>query len=121
VPAISDYQLVSGALAPPSETDCFALGRRCLSATSMENSYNLPPLYALGDEGQGVTIAIIDSSGSPNMASDLNNFDTQMGLPHMCGEANSAQPCYVGALKIGLSVGAETPPARSTVTATRAS
>jgi subtilase family serine protease len=60
----------------------------------MENSYNLPPLYALGDEGQGVTIAIIDSFGNPNMASDLANFDTQMGLPHMCGEPG--QPCGGG-------------------------
>jgi subtilase family serine protease len=88
VPAISDYQLVSGALTPPSESDCFALGRRCFTATSMQNSYNLPPLYAAGNEGQGVTIAIIDSFGNPNMASDLANFDTQMGLPHMCGEAD---------------------------------
>jgi subtilase family serine protease len=56
----------------------------------MEQSYNLPALYALGDEGQGVTIAIIDSFGNPNMASDLANFDTQMGLPHMCGEPGQA-------------------------------
>jgi subtilase family serine protease len=56
----------------------------------MESSYNLPALYALGDEGQGVTIAIIDSFGNPNMASDLANFDTQMGLPHMCGEPGAA-------------------------------
>src|SRR5258707_10989255 len=33
-----------------------------------------------------MTIAIIDSFGKPNMASDLANFDTQMGLQHMCGE-----------------------------------
>jgi subtilase family serine protease len=88
VPAVSDYQLATNALTPPSESQCFALGRRCFTAASMENSYNLLPLYAAGNEGQGVTIAIIDSFGSPNMASDLNNFDTQMGLPHMCGEAN---------------------------------
>jgi subtilase family serine protease len=56
----------------------------------MENSYNLPPLYASGDAGQGVTIAIIDSFGDPNMAADLANFDTQMGLPHMCGEPGQA-------------------------------
>src|SRR5215469_10032397 len=53
-------------------------------------SYNLPTLYAAGDEGQGVTIAIIDSFGNPNMASDLANFDTQMGLQHMCGEPGQA-------------------------------
>jgi subtilase family serine protease len=90
VPAISDYQLVSGDVAPPSEADCFAIGRRCFTPTSMQNSYNLPPLYAAGNEGQGVTIAIIDSFGNPNMASDLANFNTQMGLPHMCGEPDQA-------------------------------
>src|SRR5262249_28063599 len=88
VPAVSDYQLVTGDVAPPSESDCFAIGRRCFTPTSMQNSYNLPPLYAAGNEGQGVTIAIIDSFGHPNLASDLNNFNSQMGLPHMCGEAD---------------------------------
>jgi subtilase family serine protease len=95
VPAISDYQLLSGSLTPPGEAACLAIGRRCFTPTSMQNSYNLPPLYAAGNEGQGVTIAIIDSFGNPNMASDLANFDTQMGLPHMCGEPGAA--CGVGA------------------------
>jgi len=90
VPSVTDAQLVSADVAPPSEADCFAIGRRCFTASAMENSYNLPPLYAAGDEGQGVTIAIIDSFGNPNMASDLANFNTQMGLPHMCGEPNQA-------------------------------
>jgi subtilase family serine protease len=85
-PTITDSQLVSSALTPPTEAQCFAIGRRCFTASAMENSYNLGPLYAAGNEGQGVTIAIIDSFGSPDMASDLANFDTQMGLPHMCGE-----------------------------------
>lgn len=87
-PSITDAQLVSGALVPPTEAQCFAIGRRCFTASAMQNSYNLPPLYAAGNEGQGVTIAIIDSFGDPNMASDLANFNTQMGLPHMCGEAD---------------------------------
>jgi len=90
VPALEDFQLLSTGVTPPSESDCFAIGRRCFTASAMENSYNLPPLYALGDKGQGVTIAIIDSFGNPNMESDLANFDTQMGLPHMCGEPNAA-------------------------------
>jgi subtilase family serine protease len=90
VPTVSDYQLVSTSLTPPSESACFARGRRCFTAAAMENSYNLGPLYALGDEGQGATIAIIDSFGNPNMASDLANFDTQMNLPHMCGEPGQA-------------------------------
>jgi subtilase family serine protease len=36
----------------------------------MQNSYDLGPLYAGGNEGQGATIAIIDSFGNPNMASE---------------------------------------------------
>jgi subtilase family serine protease len=86
VPAVADYQFLSASTTPPAESDCFSVGRRCFTAKSMEASYNLPPLYAANDEGQGMTIAIIDSFGNPNMASDLGNFDTQMGLPHMCGE-----------------------------------
>ena len=90
VPTVSDYQLISAQTTPPTEADCFAIGRRCFTPASMQTSYNLPPLYALGDEGQGVTIAIIDSFGNPNMASDLANFDTQFGLPHMCGEPGAS-------------------------------
>ena len=86
IPAVADYQFLSGSTTPPAETDCFSVGRRCFTPTSMQASYNLAPLYAANDEGQGMTIAIIDSFGNPNMASDLGNFDTQMGLPHMCGE-----------------------------------
>src|SRR5258708_4325467 len=90
VPAVTDLQFLSASTTPPTEAACFAINRRCFTPTSMQNSYNLAPLYALGDEGQGVTIAIVDSFGTPNMASDLANFDTQMGLPHMCGEPGQA-------------------------------
>jgi len=90
VPAVSDYQFLSASTAPPTEAACFAIGRRCFTATAMENSYNLGPLYAANEDGRGETIAIIDSFGNPNMASDLANFDTQMGLPHMCGEPGQA-------------------------------
>jgi subtilase family serine protease len=86
IPAVADYQFLSGSTTPPAESDCFSVSRRCYTPTSMQASYNLPPLYAANDEGQGMTIAIIDSFGNPNMASDLGNFDNQMNLPHMCGE-----------------------------------
>jgi subtilase family serine protease len=86
VPAVTDFQYMSASTTPPAETDCFSVSRRCFTPTSMQASYNLPPLYAANETGQGMTIAIIDSFGNPNMASDLGNFDTQMGLPHMCGE-----------------------------------
>src|SRR5579859_5960555 len=90
VPSVTDFQLLTASITPPSEAACFAVNRRCFTASAMENAYNLPPLYAAGDEGQGVTIAIIDSFGNPNMESDLANFDMQMKLPHMCGEPGAA-------------------------------
>src|SRR5215467_1016791 len=86
VPAVTDYQYLSASTTPPAESDCTSVGRRCFTSASMQASYNLPPLYAAGNTGAGMTIAIIDSFGNPNMASDLGNFNTQMGLPHMCGE-----------------------------------
>jgi subtilase family serine protease len=85
-PTFSDALWLTGSTTPPSEANCNSVGRRCFTATSMENSYDLRPLYNMGDEGQGVTVAIIDSFGNPNMASDLENFSTQEGLPQMCGE-----------------------------------
>jgi subtilase family serine protease len=52
----------------------------------MQNSYNLGPLYAQGDNGAGHTIAIIDSFGSLTIAHDLHVFDQAFGLQPMCGE-----------------------------------
>jgi subtilase family serine protease len=89
-PTIADYQFLSTSPTPPAQSDCNSVGRRCFNPTSMQNSYNLTPLYTAGHSGQGVTIAIIDSFGNPNMASDLANFNNQMGLQHMCGEPGLA-------------------------------
>jgi subtilase family serine protease len=52
----------------------------------MTASYNVTPLYASGNMGQGRTIAIVDSYGSDTITHDLAVFDTAFGLPHMCGE-----------------------------------
>jgi len=86
IPAVSDFQFLSGSTTPPDQAACFSAGRRCFTPTTMQASYNLGDLYQKNNKGQGMTIAIIDSFGDPNMASDLGNFNTQMGLPHMCGE-----------------------------------
>jgi subtilase family serine protease len=79
IPAVSDYQFLSGSVTPPTEAACFSAGRRCFTPTTMQASYNLGDLYKANRKGQGMTIAIIDSFGDPNMASDLGNFNTQMG------------------------------------------
>jgi len=86
VPTVGEYQFLSGSITPPTQANCFSVRRRCFTSASMQASYNLPALYSAGNQGQGMTIAIIDSFGNPNIASDLGNFDTQMGLQHMCGE-----------------------------------
>ena len=87
-PMAIDFQQVSAALTPPSEAQCNALGRRCFAPAALENAYNLNALYAAGNQGQGMTVAVVDSFGSNTIRTDLNNFNTQFGLPHMCGEAN---------------------------------
>jgi len=89
-PAVAEWQFLSSSTTPPSEADCFAVGRRCFTPAAMQNSYNVTPLYGTGFTGfagQGKTIAVIDSFGSATIANDLNNFSTQFGLPHLCGEA----------------------------------
>jgi subtilase family serine protease len=89
-PAVAESQFLTSSITPPTESACFAIGRRCFTPSAMENSYNLLPLYAAGNEGQGKTIAVIDSFGSATIASDLSNFNTQFGLPHLCGEPGAA-------------------------------
>jgi subtilase family serine protease len=86
-PAVTEWQFLSSGETPPTEAACFALSRRCFTPAAMQNSYNVPPLYAEGFKGKGKTIAVIDSFGSATIANDLNNFSTQFGLPHLCGEA----------------------------------
>jgi len=83
---ISDWVFVSGGTTPPSQAACNAVNRRCFNPTAMANSYDYASLLAAGNEGQGKTIAVVDSFGSSTIRSDLNVFDTAFGLPHMCGE-----------------------------------
>lgn len=85
-PTVSDFQFLSGSEIPPTQAQCNSVGRRCFSPSSLQASYNLGPLYALGDQGQGMTIAVVDSFGSDTMSHDLHVFNNAFGLPHMCGE-----------------------------------
>lgn len=60
----------------------------------IQNSYNLPALYAEGLTGKGKTIAIIDSFGYDEAAADLKQFSTDYNLPMMCGMPDVA--CKAG-------------------------
>ena len=59
-----------------------------LTPTQIRAAYDLPPLTDLsspgalkGITGKGETIVIVDSFGSPTIASDLASFDKRFGVP----------------------------------------
>ena len=85
-PTVSDYAQVAASTTPPTEAQCFSVGRRCFTPASTRAAYNLGPLYAAGLDGHGMTIAIVDSYGSDTIAHDLHVYDTAFSLPPMCGE-----------------------------------
>jgi len=91
-PTVSDWAFISGTAAPPSQAACAAVHRRCFNPTAMANSYDYAGLHAAGTEGQGITIAIVDSFGADTIRTDLGNFDTVFGLPHLCGETGPSTP-----------------------------
>jgi subtilase family serine protease len=52
-----------------------------LSPVQIRTAYNVAPLATHGIDGHGQTIVIVDSFGSPTIASDLAHFDSYFGLP----------------------------------------
>ncbi len=75
---------VAGKMAqPPTTAYCEAhFGIACYQPFQLQRAYNLAPLFARGIEGQGETIVIVDAFGSPSIASDLQTFDAELGLPN---------------------------------------
>ncbi len=91
-PRVSEWQFLASGITPPSQAACNAVGRRCFNPTAMSNSYNYASLLAAGDQGQGKTIAIIDSFGSDTIRNDLGVFSTAFALPHLCGDSGPSTP-----------------------------
>lgn len=85
-PLYSDALLITSSTTPPTEAQCESVGRRCFNPQSVRSAYDLAPLYALGLNGSGQTIAIVDSYGSDTIAHDLHVYDQAFGLQPMCGE-----------------------------------
>jgi subtilase family serine protease len=56
-------------------------GARCYSAGQIQQAYGYSGLLSSGIDGRGKTIVIIDAFSSPTIASDLRDFDRDMGLP----------------------------------------
>ena len=68
--------------APPTTADCQANDRDLLlRPRSCEKAYNLAPSTQQGMTGEGETIVIVDSFGSPTIQNDLHAFDQAFGLP----------------------------------------
>jgi subtilase family serine protease len=84
VPFATGHILAAGKMAqPPTTAQCEAdFGIACYQAFQLQKAYDLAPLFSRGIEGQGETIVIVDAFGSPSIASDLQTFDSQMGLPN---------------------------------------
>jgi subtilase family serine protease len=91
-PMIDDFAYLGDSVTPPSEAACNAAGRRCFNPHAMAASYNYAVLHALGNKGQGKTIAIVDSFGASTIRHDLGVFNTAFGLPHLCGETGPSTP-----------------------------
>jgi subtilase family serine protease len=49
--------------------------------SELQTAYNMNPLYRVGLDGTGVTIAITDAFGSTTVKQDLDLFSALMGLP----------------------------------------
>lgn len=54
----------------------------CSTAKQLETLYDMTPLYAKGENGKGVTIAVVDAFGSPTIVHDLAYFDRVMKIPN---------------------------------------
>jgi subtilase family serine protease len=67
---------------PPTTALCLSeLGIHCYNPAQLTKAYDLAPLHKAGIDGRGKTIVIVDSFGSPTIASDLHTFDQVFGLP----------------------------------------
>ena len=68
---------------PPTDDFCRSLtpSSPCYSPQEIRHAYGVDSLTNAGDTGVGQTIVIIDSFGSPTLASDLASFDAGYGLP----------------------------------------
>jgi subtilase family serine protease len=86
MPAAATWQQISADEQPPTQDDCYSFGIRCFVPESIAKSYNYAVLHAAGNQGQGITVAIIDSFGSETIRHDLHVFNQTFGLQPMCGE-----------------------------------
>jgi len=76
------FTFVQNSAQPPSDAQCRAkTGFPCYSPQEIRRAYGVTTLINAGFAGQGQTIIIVDSFGSPTIRHDLKVFDEGYGLP----------------------------------------
>jgi subtilase family serine protease len=72
----------SSAPHPPPRFACLvAYGSDCLRPIQVRTAYNVDTLVHGGTTGKGVTIALVDSFGSPTIQADLKTYDRAFHIP----------------------------------------
>src|SRR5277367_1688829 len=75
-------QATSKGQQPPTNAFCLAnIGVPCYGPQDIRNAYGLNGLINSGNKGDGQTIVVIESYGSPTLSTDLHQFDTDFGIP----------------------------------------
>ena len=84
IPSVAGQSMIQlQSPSPLSTARCLAtIKLRCYSPLQYRVAYDLAPLYQKNITGQGQTIMIVDSFGSPTINQDLASFDQQWGLPN---------------------------------------
>ena len=78
---MSSFRFAS-AIQPPSQAQCEAMFTApCYVPAQFQTAYDEQPLFSSGITGQGQTIVIVDSFGSPTIQADLATFDATFNLP----------------------------------------
>jgi subtilase family serine protease len=68
---------------PPTTAQCEKMdGIACYQVFQLQKAYDLQPLFDKGINGKGETIVVADAFGSPSIATDLQTFDKEEGLPN---------------------------------------
>jgi hypothetical protein len=85
-PLVSGPIQAKARVSPLPTSQCLSqIGIHCYSPYQFESAYRLGGLHAAGIDGSGETIAIVDSFGSPTIASDLHVFDQTFGVSNPYG------------------------------------
>jgi len=67
-------------------------GFKCYDPYQIRHAYNIDTVINAGYTGKGKTIVIVDAFQAPNIASNLNFFNTFYGLPGLNGTGNPTDP-----------------------------